>query len=121
MYKRCSNLQVRPSTVQKLQSLQQRPSILAHNVGGNDARRPALTSDGVDQDAFSLDNGVVNEVKDLVGRVVLGVEKYLVLLIQPKVTQVLNANCLPMIGDLFPRTIDNMSDLVCNNKLQILH
>ena len=69
------------------------------------------------QDALTALRSRVNEVKDLVRDLILRIKKDLVLLIDPIVCQVGDANALPHVSYRVPRTIHNMSHLICRNKL----
>jgi uncharacterized protein (DUF779 family) len=74
----------------------------------------------VHKDAFGLLVGRLDEVKYLVGHAVFFVEKHLVLLVDPVVREVDNADVFPQIGDLAAGAVDDVRDFVSKNEFQIL-
>ena len=46
---------------------------------------------------------------------------YLIILIEPKESQIGNSNWLPMILDLLSSAVDHMGNFICYDKFKILH
>jgi hypothetical protein len=74
----------------------------------------------MDQDAFRTLQSILNEAEDLVGHHVARVQDNLVVGVDPKIGQVHDANWLPMVGHLPATTIDDASDFIGNDELQVL-
>ena len=64
MDKSRSNLKVRAPTVQELETFQQRPFVLAHDVAGQSTSCATLTADGMHKDRLSRLEGLLNKFKD---------------------------------------------------------
>lgn len=73
----------------------------------------------MDQHALVLVHGVLNEVIDFVGRLISTIEEYLILLIEPRVSQVLHANICPLILHLAAAAIDNSGNFVGDDELEV--
>ena len=79
-----------------------------------------MTPDRVDKDRLILFDGIFDEVEDCFCSCILGVENNLVLKIKPLECQVDDTSALPVVWDLLPSTIDDVSDFVGDHKLLVL-
>lgn len=70
-----SDLQVRPSAIQELETLQEGPLVLAHDVTSEGARRTTLPPDGVYEDGLSGFKSFLNEFKDCVRCLILWISR----------------------------------------------
>lgn len=120
MYKSSSNLKIWSSWIQKLQCLQERPSIFSHYISSNNARGTALAPYRMNENTLGFVDSIIYKIKNLVCRLILGVKKNLIFLVHPIVSEVDYSYWFPMIWYLFSSTVNNMSDFVCNDELQIL-
>ena len=67
------DFQVGPSTVKELESLQEGPLVLAHEVASPCTRRARLASDRVHQDGLRCLKCLIDEIKDGLGSFIAGV------------------------------------------------
>mmetsp|Transcript_40033 Transcript_40033/g.121030 ORF Transcript_40033/g.121030 Transcript_40033/m.121030 type:complete len:209 (+) Transcript_40033:631-1257(+) len=111
---------IRPPCAQELHRLSQPPMVLLHHVRRQDAARPRLPAQRVDQYAFRVVQGLLNKLECLVGDNISLVKDDLAVCVHPIISQVRHANRLPMIGYLLAATIYHSSHLVGNDKLQVL-
>ena len=74
----------------------------------------------MDQHALAFVSCRTHKVKDLVSNSILGVKKYLVLLVDPVVSQVGYTDALPHVSYLGASTVDDMCHFVSDNEFQIL-
>ena len=75
------------------------------------------------KDALGLLHGALNELEDLLRRILASlfvVEEILVLLIEPVELEVDHSYGLPVVGDLPASTVDDVADLVGHDKLEVL-
>jgi len=72
---RCSDFQIWPPTVQKLETLEERPLVLPHNVASQRTCGSTLASNRVDEDRFSCLKSFFDKFKDGVRGFVFGVAR----------------------------------------------
>ena len=72
-----SNLQIRSSAVQKLQRLQQRPLILAHNIRGKGTGSTTLPPDRVHKHTLSGLQCFLDKFKDGIAGLIFRIEQQL--------------------------------------------
>ena len=76
--KRRSYLQIWSPGVQKLQSLKETPTILAHQVSGYDARSTRLASNRMHKHAIVFGHGIFYKLEYVIGCFILLIKEYLV-------------------------------------------
>lgn len=114
------DLEVRSAGVDVLETLVERPAELEHQVAHHYATTPALSLLGVDETTLPLGSGLLDELVDLVDLLVLLVEQHFLVALLPVEREVLDADGLPEVGYLVPGAVDDVRDLVGDQKLQVL-
>ena len=74
----------------------------------------------MDQHALTALGRHINEVKYLIGHLVIRIEKYLVLLVYPIEGQIGNADIFPHVSHCIPCTIDYVRHFVSSYKFEVL-
>ena len=80
-----------------------------------------MPPDRVHQNALASLCSRVDKVKDLVGDLVLRVEKDLILLVNPVEGQIGDANALPHVANRVARAVHNVCHFVCYDEFQVLN
>jgi len=94
--------------------------ILAHYVRSQSTSRSALPSHGVYEHALCCFNSLLDEIENSIARFIFTIQDHLVVLVKPEKGEVSHSDRLPVIRNLLSGTVDNMRDLIGNNKLYIL-
>jgi hypothetical protein len=103
-----------PPRIEELESLEHAPSVPAHNEGRNDETGPVLCLFTLDQDALVILEGLVHEIVDLVRYFFSFVEENLLFVILPVEGEILDANAVPVVGELHTRGVYYALNLVRN-------
>lgn len=117
--KRRPYLQIWSPGVQKLQRLEQTPTILAHQVSRYDARSSRLASHRVHKHTIVFRHSIFYKLEYVIGCFILLIKEYLVFWIKPLECLVLHADVHPLILYLPPSAVDYFRDFICNHELQI--
>lgn len=74
----------------------------------------------MNEHALTLFRGHLDEIKDVLGRLVVLIEEDLALNVLPEESEVDDAESLPLILDLFARAVDDSGNFVHLNEVEIL-
>lgn len=77
MEETCTDFEVWSTRVEIFEGFDESPTVFSHEEGSDDAASTALTSNGMNEDAFTLSSCVFDEGEDFVENVVLLVEENL--------------------------------------------
>ena len=118
---RHADLKVRTPRIQKLQRLDHRPVVPAHDVRGENTGGTTLATYRVHKHALLALGRRVDKVVDLIRHSVLRVEQDLILLVNPVECQVSDADALPHVAHRVASAVDNVCDFVGHDEFQVLH
>ena len=114
------DFEVGSAPIQKLKGLEQRPPVLAHQVGGEHRASSRLATNRVHKHGFSLLRCFVDEVVYLTSDLVLQVIQDLVLAVVPIEGQVDDAYVFPAVLHLPTRAVYYPRNFVREDEFQVL-
>ena len=118
--KRSFYLEFWSSGIQKLESLNHRPSILSHEIACQSACGSRLASNRVHKNTFCLFWCWFYKIVNLFGCLIIVIKKSLTFWVLPKEREINNSYRFPEIPNLFPRAVYNMRNFISYDKFKIL-